>query len=142
MIFKQWYLAICNVGKLVALDLLGFWKAAGRGGGQGCKRLPIRENLSSIPMEQHGLFLNDSESLMQNNPTTRKLNFSPTLILSLNNEAQRTVIANGNVSLTFPFIQFIQIFYFCYDHKRKLGLHKRSLIIFIGLFEWSSSQIT
>ena len=61
-------------------------------------------------MEQHGLFLNDSESLMQNNPTTRKLNFSPTLILSLNNEAQRTVIANGNVSLTFPFIQFIQIF--------------------------------
>ena len=86
-------------------------------------------------MEQHGLFLNDSESLMQNNPTTRKLNFSPTLILSLNNEAQRTVIANGNVSLTFPFIQFIQIFYFCYDHKSKLGLHKRSLIIFIGLFE-------
>lgn len=61
-------------------------------------------------MEQHGLFLNDSESLMQNNPTTRKLNFSPTSILSLNNEAQRTVIANGNVSLTFPFIQFIQIF--------------------------------
>lgn len=61
-------------------------------------------------MEQHGLFLNDSESLTQNNPTTRKSNFSPTLILSLNNEAQRTVIANGNVSLTFPFIQFIQIF--------------------------------
>ena len=61
-------------------------------------------------MEQHGLFLDDSESLMQNNPTTRKLNFSPTLILSLNNEAQLTVIANGNVSLTFPFIQFIQIF--------------------------------
>ena len=61
-------------------------------------------------MEQHGLFLNDSESLMQNNPTTRKLNFSPTLILSLNNEAQRAVIANGNVSLTFPFIQFVQIF--------------------------------
>lgn len=71
-------------------------------------------------MEQHGLFLNDSESLTQNNPTTRKSNFSPTLILSLNNEAQRTVIANGNVSLTFPFIQFIQIFYFCYDHKRNL----------------------